>query len=171
MEVLTQLGIKPTVLMIQLVGFLLLFFVLAKFLWKPVLGLIEAREKEVEDMMSKADEARRKVELLEAEYKTRLAQIDEEAQRYRAEEIHKGHELAESIVREAREGADLEKQKALNAITEEARRARKELRDLSVSLSMEIATKVLMRNIDQKSNEDLAKTFLDELDPASMTEQ
>ncbi len=165
MEVLTTLGVKPIQLVVQILGFLVLFVCLAKFLWKPVLGLMQAREKEVSDMLDRADEARRKSAELEAEYKTRMAKIDEEAQQHMAEELRKGHEMAERIVQDARKQADFEKQKALNAIQEEARKARMELRDYAVGLSMDIADKVLHEKIDRKAHEGLVKRFLSELDP------
>ncbi len=153
-----------------MVGFIILFFVLAKFLWKPILGLMEAREKEVSDMMDKAEEAKKKSEEIEADYKTRISQIDEEAQKYRNEELKRGKDIAEGIVKEARQEADLEKQKALNAIQEEAKKARVELRDFAVGLSVDIATKVMEEKIDRSSHENLAKKFLEELDPARNSE-
>ncbi|HOO55402.1 MAG TPA: F0F1 ATP synthase subunit B [bacterium] len=170
MEVLQALGVKPTQIVVQMVGFIILFFVLAKFLWKPILGLMEAREKEVSDMMDKAEEAKKKSEEIEADYKTRISQIDEEAQKYRNEELKRGKDIAEGIVKEARQEADLEKQKALNAIQEEAKKARVELRDFAVGLSVDIATKVMEEKIDRSSHENLAKKFLEELDPARNSE-
>ncbi len=151
-------------LAIQIVGFLILFFTLKKFLWKPILGFIDAREKEVKDMLDKADEAKRKNEELEAAYKTRLAKIDEEAQQHLAEELRKGHEMAEGIVKDARKQAEFEKQKALNAIQEETRKARIELRDYTVGLAVDISTKVLEEKVDRSSHETLARKFLDQLD-------
>jgi F-type H+-transporting ATPase subunit b len=164
-QVLELLGVKPMQLVVQIIGFLTLFLCLAKFLWKPILGLIQAREKEVADMLGRADEARLKSEELEAEYKTRMSKIDEEAQKHMAEELKKGHEMAEQIVMDARKQADFEKQKALNAIQEEARKARMELRDYAVGLSMDIADKVLHEKIDRKAHESLVKRFLSDLDP------
>lgn len=164
MEILQSLGIKPVQVLIQIVGFLILFFALKKFLWKPILDLMASREKEVSDMLARGEEARRKSERLEAEYKTRLAQIDEEAQKHRNEELRKGHEMAEEIVKEARHQAELEKQKALNAIREETAKARMELRDFAVGLSVDIAQKVLQAKIDRAEHEKLAKKFLSEMD-------
>ena len=165
MEVLKTLGIEPMQILVQIFGFLLLFGVLAKFLWKPILGLMAAREKEIADALARADEMKRKSDELDAEYRTRMAKIDEEAQKHMAEELKKGHEMAEQIVKDARKQADFEKQKALNAIQEEARKARIELRDYAVGLSMDIADKVLHEKIDRKEHENLVKRFLSELDP------
>ncbi len=164
LEIFEALGVKPTQIAIQIVGFLLLFFVLRKFLWNPILSLMESREKEVEDMLGKAEEAKKMGERLEADYKDRISQIDDEARKYRDEELKRGREMAEQIIKEARDEAEVEKQKALNAIREESRRARMELRDYSVGLSIDIASKVLEEKIDRASHEQLARKFIDKLD-------
>jgi F-type H+-transporting ATPase subunit b len=164
LEIFEALGVKPTQIAIQIVGFLLLFFVLRKFLWNPILNLMESREKEVEDMLGKAEEAKKMGERLEADYKDRISQIDDEARKYREEELKRGREMSEQIIKEARDEAEVEKQKALNAIREESRRARMELRDYSVGLSIDIASKVLEEKIDRDANEQLARKFLDKLD-------
>jgi len=164
LEIFEALGVKPTQIAIQIVGFLLLFFVLRKFLWNPILSLMESREKEVEDMLGKAEEAKKMGERLEADYKDRISQIDDEARKYRDEELKRGREMAEQIIKEARDEAEVEKQKALNAIREESRRDRMELRDYSVGLSIDIAAKVLEEKIDRDSHEQLARKFIDKLD-------
>lgn len=42
-----QLGIEPQLLLAQLVNFLIILFVLSKLLYKPILGMIEKRKKEI----------------------------------------------------------------------------------------------------------------------------
>ncbi len=165
MEVLTTLGVKPIQLIVQITGFLILFLCLAKFLWKPLLGLMAAREKEVADALGQADELKRKNEELEAEYRMRMSKIDEEAQKRLAEELHRAHEMGNQLVQDYRKQADFEKEKAMNAIQEEARKARMDLRDFAVSLSMDIADKVLRDKIDRAAHESLVRKFLSELDP------
>ena len=165
MQVLETLGVKPIQIIVQIFGFLILFLALAKFLWKPLIGLMAAREKEIADALGQADDLKRKNDELEAEYKARMSKIDEEAQKHLAEDLKKGHERAEQIVKDARKQADFEKQKALNAIQEEARKARMDLRDYAVTLSMDIADKVLREKIDRAAHENLVRKFLNELDP------
>jgi len=42
-----QLGIEPNLLLAQIVNFLIIFFVLSKLLYKPILGMLEKRKKEI----------------------------------------------------------------------------------------------------------------------------
>jgi F-type H+-transporting ATPase subunit b len=164
MDILLALGIRPTQLAIQIVGFLILFFVLKKFLWKPILGLMELREKEVRDMYDKADRAERDSAALKAKYETSLRRIEAEAQDKLAEAVKRGNVMAEDIVSSARKEAAIETEKARNAIREEAVRARMALRDYAVGLSFDLAGKILEKEVSQKSHEDLVAVFIKDLD-------
>ena len=42
-----QLGIEPNLLLAQIVNFLIIFFVLSKLLYKPILGMLDKRKKEI----------------------------------------------------------------------------------------------------------------------------
>lgn len=171
MEILTSLGIRPTQLVVQILGFLILFVVLAKVLWKPLLGIMELREKEVRDTYEKAEKAERDAEALKAEYKTRVTKIQEEAQEKLAEAVHRGNKMAEDIVTAARREADQEKVKAMNSIQEEAVRARAMLRDYAVGLSFDLASRVLEKEVTRQSHENLVKVFIGELDAMGAEKQ
>jgi F-type H+-transporting ATPase subunit b len=167
MEILKALGIRPTQLVIQMVGFLILFLTLARLLWKPLLGLMEQREKDIADTYAKAEKAKKDAEDLEAQYKTKVAKIQEEAQEKITEAVHRGNKMAEEIVEAARKEADMEKKKAVNTIQEEATRARMALRDYALGLSFDLAGRVLEKEVTRQSHEDLVKTFISELDTLS----
>jgi len=167
LDIMQSLGVRPTQLMIQIVGFLILFFALAKLLWKPLLGLMETREKEIADTYAKAEAAEKAAEDLKAEYKARVTKIEEEAQEKLAEAVKRGNKMAEDIVSAARNEADQEKVKAMNAIQEEASRARSQLRDYAVGLSFDLATKILQKEVSKSSHENLVKNFIGELDALS----
>mgnify|MGYP000002904329 CR=1 FL=1 len=164
MEILETLGIRPTQLAVQILGFLLLFLGLAKFLWKPILGMMEQREKEVRDIYGKAEQAEREAEELKAKYETKVIKIEEEAQAKLAEAVHRGNSMAEEIVAGARKEAELERQKAMNAIREEAAQARRSLRDYVVGLSFDLAGRVLEKEMSKDSHETLVKSFLTDLE-------
>ncbi len=164
MEILQTLGVKPLQIVIQMLGFVIFVWLLKKYLWQPIIGLLEQRQKDVGEMFQSAEAAKRKSETVEAELKERIAKIDEEAQARIAESVKKANEMAERIVTEARKEAEYEKVKALNAINEEARKVKSDLRDFTVSLSMQIAEKVIGESVDAKKHEDLARNFLVEFE-------
>ncbi|MBI2330390.1 F0F1 ATP synthase subunit B [Candidatus Daviesbacteria bacterium] len=67
MEILKQFGINPILLLAQVVNFALLLFILKRFLYKPILKVLEERKKKIEDSLKNAEEIEKK--LLETDEK------------------------------------------------------------------------------------------------------
>ena len=162
--ILDALNIRLVQILTQLVGFLLVFGLLSKLLWQPILNLMDSREKEVSDNLKSAEQAKADSEKMKSDLKQRLDQAEGEAQQKVAEGVKKGNELAEQIVAEARQQADDEKQKALRSIRDEASKAKAELRDLTVGLSLDVASKILDEKVDKQKHEEMVKKFLNELE-------
>lgn len=57
MEILKNFGFEPILFFAQIVNFLIIFWLLKKFLYKPVLKLLEERGKKIEDGLKHAQEA------------------------------------------------------------------------------------------------------------------
>lgn len=58
MELLHNFGFNPVLLGAQIVNFLVILFLLKKFLYKPILEVLEKRKKEIQDGLQKAEESR-----------------------------------------------------------------------------------------------------------------
>ncbi len=106
-ELLHKLGIDWKLLLAQIVNFLILFFVLKKFLYKPILGFLDKRRALIEKSLKDA-------ERLEGE----MARVKE----MRGEIIKKANQRAEEIFKEARDLADAKKAEILRAASSEAER-------------------------------------------------
>ena len=136
------LGINPWTALFVLLNTLIIFFVARKFLFVPVQKMIKDRQDEIDDMYSKAGEARDSAETMEKELKERLAQAqatgekivkDAEKRGQMREEaiIAKADAEADAIVRKAEKDAALEKKKALDE-------ARNEIGDLAVAIAQKV---------------------------------
>lgn len=87
MEILNQFGVNPVLLLAQVVNFLILLFILKKFLYKPILRILEERKKKIEESLKNTEEIER-----------RLLQVAEEEEK----RIQKASLEAEKIIKEAR---------------------------------------------------------------------
>lgn len=163
-EILQALGIKGNEILVQVIGFVILFIALRKFLWKPILDITKSREDEVRSIYDAAEKAKKEMEDLKADFQSRITNIDEEAQKRLADAVKKGQEMGEEIVQSARKQASLEQEKAMNAIREETIKARVELRDFAVGLAFDISSRLLKTQIDKKANEALVQQFLADID-------
>lgn len=104
MEIISTLGIDVKLIIAQVVSFLILFFVLKKLVYKPVLGLLEKRRQ----MIEKGVEDSRKIE-------ERLTALEEEKSRVLSEASNR----AMAVIEKAKQEAEQERQKALAAAKKE----------------------------------------------------
>ena len=89
----------------QIISFLALWFLLRKFLWKRILMVLDARREKVESDFRRAEEARKEIARLKAEYEARLAGIEEEANKKIQEALVEGRKLTEEIRKKAYQDA------------------------------------------------------------------
>ena len=142
-----------------LLGQMLAFGVFAwfcmKFVWPPLLDIIEERQTQITDGLAAADKGNRALEEAEAE-----KQVILEAARTQAREIiDQANTRASGIVDEARGEAGNEKERILASAhaeaEQDANRAREELRGQLGSLAIAGAEKIIQREIDANAHKDL----------------
>ena len=78
------LGLNVPGLLWHAVNFIVLFLLLRQFLFKPVVGMLDARAQRVRDSMQQADQARRAAEQAEADRRVLLEETRREAEQIRA---------------------------------------------------------------------------------------
>ncbi|MDB5281433.1 MAG: synthase subunit, partial [Bacteroidota bacterium] len=87
--------VKPAIGLIfwMLVTFSLLMFILSKFAWKPILGMIKEREKTIEEALNEANKARAEMSQLVAKNEELLNQAKIERNKI----LHEAKEAAEKV--------------------------------------------------------------------------
>lgn len=146
------------------VTFALLLLVLYKVAWKPILKVLDMREKGIRDALAAAEQARAEAGAAEARNRELLQAAEQESRKLVAEARIAAQETGR-IVRDQAEQRSL-------ALVEEARRdiasaveqARSELRRETSDLAIEIAGKVLAANMDTERNRALVRDLGKEMD-------
>ena len=124
MEILNQFGVQPILLAAQVVNFLILLFILKKFLYKPLLRVLDERRKKIEDSLKNAEEIEKRLLQIEQDRDKILAKATEEAQKIadetkkelilmKEEDRQKSKDEAEQIIKKAQEAARSESEKVL----------------------------------------------------------
>ena len=157
------IGVNIWTALFVLLNFLLLFFVAKKFLFVPVKNMIDARQKEIDDLYAQADAAKDSAQALEQEYRDRLAVAQETGDTLVKEAMTRGKNREEEIVRQANLEADAIRQKAEADIAREKKKALNDAKDEISALAMEIAGKVVGETLDSDRQKKLVDSFLDEL--------
>jgi len=131
----------------MLLSFGVLFFLLKKYAWKPILQMLQEREESIERALKDAEKARKGVEMMQVEND----RILNEARVEREKIFREAQEIKEKIVAEARDMAIREKDKILKdthaSIEAEKNAAIKEIREIAAELSVQIAEKLLRREL------------------------
>ena len=135
------------------VSFAILYFILAKFAWKPILGAVNEREKSIKDALSAAEMAKEEMASLKADNE----KILNEAKLQRETLLKEAREIRSRIIAdaesEATEKANKLIESAKTAIENEKSAAMKELNNTVVDLSLNIAEKLLSKELDNKEKQ------------------
>ena len=136
------------------VAFLGLLVVLGKFAWKPMLKAISDREKGIEDSLAKADKMKADITAMQNENEALLAKAREE----RATLIKEAKEASEKMIAEAKDKAKSEYERivadAQVAINQQKNAALTEVKNQVGSLVVEVAEKVLRRELTNKAEQE-----------------
>ena len=147
----------------QLLAFILFVWFCMKYVWPPMLKILEEREKEIADGLNAASEGRRELE----EANARKEEILGEAKKEAADLVGQANQRANQLVEEAKTSAQEEAEKikvsAHNDIEQSAKRAREELRSEVATLAIAGAEKILNSEIDEKKNSELIDELTKEL--------
>ena len=158
-----MIKIDPALLGVQIATFLLAIVILWKFLWKPLAKFMEKRTRGIEQDIANARKSREQAEEIEAQFKARLAQIDEETRVILRRAADESKQLRDRMLSEAQEEARRLIQNASRQIETDKRHAIRELRTETVRLAVLIAEKAMKQSVDQEVQERLIKEFVEGL--------
>ena len=166
-EFMGLVSLTPLTLIAQWFNLLILMLLVKKFLFKPVLDILQKRQDEVDKIYADANKAKDEANTLRADYENRLAAAKEEAgeivrtataaaQRKSSEMLEEAQTKASGLVARAEEQIAQEKKKAIN-----------EIKDEISGMAVDIASKVVEREISAKDHEKLIEDFIKNVGEAS----
>jgi F-type H+-transporting ATPase subunit b len=147
----------------QAVAFVLFVIFCAKFVWPPVVNALRERQKNIADGLEAASRAETDLELA----KKKASESIKVAKNQASELIQQANKRADSIIDEAKEQANEERARivasAQTEIEQETNRAREELRASVARLAVEGATKILKKEVDEKSHANILDDLVKQL--------
>jgi len=153
--------LDPGLYVWTILTFLLLFFLLTKFAWKPLLKALAEREEKIRSSLEKADEAQQKLERLGAEGEEIIGKARAEAQSIVSDGKKASEKVRGEIETKAKEKANTIVAQAEKQITAEKEKAISDIRSEVAALSIQIAEKLIRKNLSKKDNMTLIKESLD----------
>lgn len=157
------IGIDFWTALFTLLNFLAVLYVGKRFLWGPVMKIIQDRQKEIDDLYADADTARSSAMAMETEYKQKLSVAVETGERIVKEATARGQAREEEILREAAQQADAIREKAAADIAMEKKKAINDAKNEISDMAVSIAEKVVGRELTESDQNKLIDEFIDGL--------
>ena len=161
------LEIDPGLMIWTIITFVVLLIVLRAVVWRPLLAMLDERERRIRDALSGAERARHDAERTLVEYRETLskAEVDVREKIQRATEA--AHAERERIVSESQHHATRLVEDAKAEIQHEKERALQELRQTVGDLAIAAAGKLLDENLDNARNRKIVDDFIHKLPESS----
>lgn len=139
---------------ISLLIFIIVFLILKKFAWKPILSTLKEREDSITDSIATAERVKEEMAQMKAEHEHVLA----EAKAERSQILKEAKEAKDKIISEAKAQAQAEAKKIIQdasvAIENQKMAAITEVKNQLGTLVIEVAEKVLRKELSDKQNQD-----------------
>ena len=147
----------------EVLSFAILFFVLYKYAFPGILGMLEEREKKIKDSLDQADRHRSEAERTLKEYEAKLSMAAKEAEGILAAAKERAQRLMEENEQRMMVEAERIKGEATREIDHERRKAIQDIRAQTTELALMVAEKVVLRSLNEADNRKFADEALEAL--------
>ncbi|WP_144941539.1 F0F1 ATP synthase subunit B [Paenibacillus sp. 32O-W] len=146
-----------------IIAFLILYWLLNKFAFGPLFGMMEKRREMIQSQIQSADSNRQEAEKLIAEQRQAIQEARKEAHEIIEQARQMSVKQAEEIVQAARDESNRIKEEAIKDIANEKDKAVAALRSQVSAMAVMIASKIIEKQIDEKSQQQLIDQYLKEV--------
>ena len=151
-------------IIISLANLLIIFLIMRKLLFKPVKKTLAARQAQVDKIYDDAKTAKDAAEADKDKYEKRLSEIKEEAEEILTDARERADRMSDEIIADANSKAEAKLERAEEEIAQEKKKAMTELKNDVSALSVDIAEKLLGREINEKDHAELIDKFIGEVE-------
>lgn len=162
-DILKSLGLDGRVFLIQVVGFLLLYWILSKYLFGPIKAVLATRQENIQKDYDTAEKSRHDMEALKGEYEKRMESLEAEARTHIQDAIKEGQAAREQILAEARVEAQKAVDRGRQEIEHERDRAVVELRSEVANLAVGAAGKIVKESMDDARHRQMVDDFINQV--------
>ena len=155
-----MISINATVIL-TLLNFILLVAVLGTILWKPMLKFLDERARKIDESLKIAEENKRRAEEMQIEHDKILKEARAKATEIVDTAMSNASKESRDYINQSKEQAHNIIESAKKEIQMEAERIKQDLRKEVASMTIDLAGKVLDREISEKDHRELINKNLD----------
>ncbi len=156
--------IDPGVVIWTWIAFILVLIVLGKSTWKIIIKGLNARAEKIQDDLKEAEKIRETAKKSLAAYREQIDNAKSEANSIIENARVEAGRVRETIIREAREEAEANKNKIMLEIDREKEEVTNDMRKQAVDIAVVMAEKILKRNITKEDNQALIDEFINNVE-------
>ena len=157
----------PWTVIAQILNLFLQMYLIKRFLFKPINEILEKRKKMADEVLTDARAAKDEAEKLRDVYEQGMSKARAAATQIVRSAQKQAQVQADKVVKEAQDKADAIKAKAEADIAQDRKKALNEVKDEIGGLAMEIAGKVVSKEIREEDHKDLIDEFIQNVGEAS----
>ena len=151
-------------LLTQIIGLIIVYFLLKKYAWEGILNMIEKRRQTIADEFDNIEKTKAETEDLKVQFEREMAGIEDTRRDKIQEAVTTANGLAAEIKDEARNEAVALREKTNADIELELDKANVTLRDRMVSAVITTSERVIKERLDSDKHKQLINDFLNEID-------
>ncbi|MFM8540504.1 MAG: F0F1 ATP synthase subunit B [Nitrospira sp.] len=144
----------------EFVSFGILFFVLWKYAFPPILQTLEERERKIRESLEQADKHRAEAEQKMREYEAKLKAASKEAETVLAAAKERAQRIMEENEQRLKTETQRAKEDATREIEQERRRAVQDIRNQTTEMALLVAEKVVGRSLTDADHKRMADEAL-----------
>lgn len=147
--------------MTQVLAFILMYWILKRYAWDHIYGVIDDRRKRIQSEFSSIENEKLEMKKLNAAYQQKLSDIDSQANAKFQEAIAEGRKIAEEIQQSTQKESAKILSKARESIEREVLQARTALKDEIVNLTIAASKKIIHEDLNSEKQKNLIREFVD----------
>lgn len=167
MQVQELVGIVPWTFVAQICNLFIQMYLIKRFLFKPINEMLEKRRAMVDAQITDAQKAKEEADAMKQEYEQNMLDAKDKANQIVTSAQKTAAIQSEEILKEAADQAAAIKAKAEKDIAQEKRKAVNEVKNEIGGIAMEIAGKVIQREISEEDHAKLIDEFISNVGEAS----
>lgn len=145
----------------QIIGFLLMYWILKRYAWGWLYGIIDERKKRIESEFASIDNEKLEVKKLQAAYKEKISEIDAESKAKFMAAIAEGRKAADEIQRTTQKESNAILSKARENIQSEVLKAREMLKEEVVNLTIAASKKIIQEDLNSEKQKKMIRDFVE----------
>ncbi len=152
----------PSLVLLNILAFIVLMFFVKKFLWEKVTRFIDLREKALMEAMETADQERKRAQELQAKSSQDYEKMKEETRQLKEKLTQDAYRQQEELILSAKKEAQRRLEQTELDIQFEIAQANEEIKQSIKEIAFLAAEKIVKREIDESVHQDIIDSILEE---------